>query len=374
MKIIHVVVDIGNRGGGVATMIRSLVLQQVKGGHLPIVLSSALNQKDFEQWCTMQGIEVPYFCIEKYRLRRMTVWGGLSGKNYKMLTEKYGNKNVVFHFHNPIGVGILGKIPPNSICTIHSFIGKIFSSKITNLLATLSFKRFKKRNINIVSCCQAMTDYLREKYGLQYITTILNGISDITKTENKYVPISPKIHIGYAAVLNELKGWRILAQAYELLPISIREKCDLTFAGKIVPSAQKDFDAFLACNQEVRYVGFLPNVSSSFIPYLDVFVLPSRSEGLPMSLLEAMQHGVVPIATAVGGIPELIEDNKSGFLVERTPQALAQCLEQLIASPDKLDHIKQQAKKRFEEVGTVEKMVHRYLALYKTVITEQARK
>lgn len=374
MKIIHVVVDVGNRGGGVATMIRSLILQQMKDGHQPIVLSSALNQKDFKEWCTMQGIEVPYFCIEKYRLRRMTVWGGLSCKNYKIFTRKYEKEDTIFHFHNPIGVGILGKIPPNSICTIHSFIGKIFSSKITNLLATLSFKRLKKRNINIVACCQAMSDYLREKYGLQHITTILNGISDITKTENKYVPISPKIHIGYAAVLNELKGWRILAQAYELLPISIREKCDLTFAGKIVPSAQKDFDAFLARNQAVRYVGFLPNASSSFIPYLDVFVLPSRSEGLPMSLLEAMQQGVVPIATAVGGIPELIENNESGFLVSRSPQSLAQCLEQVIVNPEKLVHAKQQTKKRFKELGTIANMAKHYSVLYEAVVGQRGRK
>ena len=373
MKIIHVVISVGSRGGGVSTLVRSLILQQIKNGHQPVVVSSPFSQGDFKRWCALENIQVPYHVIERCRLRRMTVLGGLSNKNYQMLIKKYGEENVVFHFHNPIGVGIFGKIPSNSICTIHSFIGRIFSSKITNLLATLSFKRLKKQNIITVACCRVMENYLREKYGLKRTTTILNGISDIEKAENKYVSVSEKIHIGYAAVLNELKGWHILAQAYELLPLSVRKKCDLTFVGRVDPVDQEKFNAFLERNNEVKYWGFLPNAAGNFIPYLDIFVLPSRSEGFPMSLLETMQHGVVPIATAVGGIPELIEDNKSGFLVERTPKALAQCLEELIVDPEKLLRVKQQAKQRFKKIGTAEQMTQDYLKVYMNTINRSAR-
>jgi glycosyltransferase involved in cell wall biosynthesis len=47
----------------------------------------------------------------------------------------------------------------------------------------------------------------------------------------------------------------------------------------------------------------------------DVFVLPSQNEGNPLSLMEAMAAGLPVVATAVGGVPELLEDHKSGFLV-----------------------------------------------------------
>lgn len=47
----------------------------------------------------------------------------------------------------------------------------------------------------------------------------------------------------------------------------------------------------------------------------DVFILPSQNEGNPLSLMEAMAAGLPVVATAVGGVPELLEDHKSGFLV-----------------------------------------------------------
>ena len=62
---------------------------------------------------------------------------------------------------------------------------------------------------------------------------------------------------------------------------------------------------------------------------LDVFVLPSLSEGIPMALLEAMALGRPAVAASVGGVPEIITDRVDGLLVEpRSPRAIANaCLE-----------------------------------------------
>lgn len=67
----------------------------------------------------------------------------------------------------------------------------------------------------------------------------------------------------------------------------------------------------------------------------DVFVLSSRWEGCPNVILEAMAHGLPVVATAVGGVPELVEHESSGLLVPPgNPQALADALARLIGDPE----------------------------------------
>ena len=60
---------------------------------------------------------------------------------------------------------------------------------------------------------------------------------------------------------------------------------------------------------------------------IDVLLIPSRHEGLPLAALEAMAHGVPVIAFAVGGLPNLINDHHNGWLVEAgNKDALTNCL------------------------------------------------
>jgi glycosyltransferase involved in cell wall biosynthesis len=73
---------------------------------------------------------------------------------------------------------------------------------------------------------------------------------------------------------------------------------------------------------------------SSFMSSLDVFLLPSLAEGTPNSIIEAMSHGLPIIASAVGGIPDLLSDD-SGILVQPgDDEALAQAMERLASDPD----------------------------------------
>jgi glycosyltransferase involved in cell wall biosynthesis len=77
------------------------------------------------------------------------------------------------------------------------------------------------------------------------------------------------------------------------------------------------------------------NDVSELLSAADVFVLSSRSEGLPLSIVEAMAAGLPVVAASVGGVPELVVDGETGFLIPPADEAaLASALERLVADAD----------------------------------------
>ena len=85
--------------------------------------------------------------------------------------------------------------------------------------------------------------------------------------------------------------------------------------------------------ERVVLTGQLSDVNP-FYAMADVLALPSHSEGSPYVLLEGMAANLPIVATAVGGVPEIIEDRESGLLVApRSPQALAEAIGRVLSDP-----------------------------------------
>jgi glycosyltransferase involved in cell wall biosynthesis len=101
----------------------------------------------------------------------------------------------------------------------------------------------------------------------------------------------------------------------------------------------------------------------------DVFVLPSLSEGTPMSLLEAMLAGKAVVASAVGGIPDVLGPDGCGIQVQSSDTvALATALEHAIANPELRARLGREAQQRARERYRAEIMVERYLSLYRSAL------
>ncbi len=84
----------------------------------------------------------------------------------------------------------------------------------------------------------------------------------------------------------------------------------------------------------VKFLGWIDDLSS-VLGRWDIFVMPSLEEGFPIAALDAMAAGLPVVASAVGGVPELIEDGKAGWLVPpQDAEALADRLRPLLSDPD----------------------------------------
>lgn len=106
----------------------------------------------------------------------------------------------------------------------------------------------------------------------------------------------------------------------------------------------------------------------------DVFVLSSRYEGLPVSLLEAMAAGTAVVATNVGGIPEAVTDGVEGLLVEHSnPQQLAGKILRVLHDPDLRERLSSSARQRVLSQFNTRQMVGRIEDLYLKVLSESGQ-
>jgi glycosyltransferase involved in cell wall biosynthesis len=115
-----------------------------------------------------------------------------------------------------------------------------------------------------------------------------------------------------------------------------------------------------------RFLGHRDDVPA-LLSDADVFVLPSRSEAFPNSVIEAMAAGLPVVATTVGGIPELVSDGHNGRLVPTgDAPALARALVDLLDEPARAAELGQAARQRVEQMCSFDRMVSRFAALYLT--------
>jgi glycosyltransferase involved in cell wall biosynthesis len=121
----------------------------------------------------------------------------------------------------------------------------------------------------------------------------------------------------------------------------------------------------LELTHRVFLLGFISD-SRSYLSAADVYVMPSRKEGLPLALLEAGLVKLPVIASAVGGIPEIIKNGENGLLIASNDvSALASALCALLADPEKAQRMGEElynhVQKEFSETRMVSETIAAYL-------------
>jgi glycosyltransferase involved in cell wall biosynthesis len=129
----------------------------------------------------------------------------------------------------------------------------------------------------------------------------------------------------------------------------------------------------LGLEKSVMLLGRFDNVTK-FLAAADVFVLPSRWEGLPIALLEAMSVGLPVIATRVEGVDEVIVDGEHGLLVPvEDVVALAEAIRKLLNAPTRRIQMGLSAKRRLMEAYSIDHMGEKYLSLMMQILGSKAQ-
>lgn len=142
--------------------------------------------------------------------------------------------------------------------------------------------------------------------------------------------------IGYIGRLKHEKGIMNLVQA---IPEILRQKNDATFL--IIGEGHLEYEirTYLdehGLHDKVTLVGWVPHEElPDYLTRLKLLVLPSYTEGLPNTMLEAMACGTPVLATSVGAIPDVLRDKETGFLLrDNSPPCLAKKIVEALTDPE----------------------------------------
>lgn len=249
----------------------------------------------------------------------------------------------------------------------------VFARRVDFRLRGNSFSRWKYRQVTaFVAASDAIAQMLVEDGAPRgQVFTVHDGI-DIGRIE-RTEPINVReefwfpphsVVVGNIAALVPHKGQKYLVEAAAQVVRDLPEARFLILGeGELRPELEQQVRR-LHLGQHVILGGFRQELLG-LLKGLDLFVMSSVTEGLGSALLEAMAAGPPVVATAAGGIPEVVKDGETGVLVPpRDAPALAAAILGLLRDAGRRERLSQAARARVHECFSADRMVDATLAVY----------
>lgn len=254
------------------------------------------------------------------------------------------------------------------VATCHNWVGGTAALGIYNHLDRMALKKF--------NALAAVSDRVAQRllaFGVpaEKIRTIANGIDVNAFERAQPLPLlnaEGSTVVGMVARLDMQKGFEYLLQA-------ARELCNAFPALKVVivgegPDRDKIEEMIqqYGLQSSVMLAGQQSNMPGVYAA-MDIFVLPSLNEGLPMTVLEAMAASKPVIATRVGAIPSVIRDGENGLLVDpKNSEGLRNTIANLLVDPECRRRMGDQAHAWVSRNYTSEAMALKYREMYEEVL------
>ncbi len=220
-----------------------------------------------------------------------------------------------------------------------------------------------------VAVGQASAKQMEDFYALgrHTVLSVPNGVPDrIVKDTPAMLRKNGELMVGSVGRLNAMKGHDILLRA-----IAQIDQVRVVILGE---GDQRQVLEQLAIDLGIRDRVELPgwiDDPGTYLPAFDIVVMPSRSEGFPLAIVEAMLAARPVVATRVGSVAEAVIDNETGILVEKDDvKGLIAALHRLIVDPALRDRLGQRAREVAIAHFTTEQMAKRYEQIWQNVLAE----
>ncbi|MBI5873348.1 MAG: glycosyltransferase family 4 protein [Candidatus Omnitrophica bacterium] len=281
----------------------------------------------------------------------------------RVAAKMAGVRNVVYSLHGHDFYGYFGYWGSRAVVWAEK-IASLFCDKIHALT------ELEKKDLILFNICPEYK-----------IEVIYSGVDlDLLRPSQQILdnfkqgPSKDKTYqVGMVGRLEPVKGPRYFIDAAEIV---LKQKSNVKFMvvgdGVLKDALQKRvMDSGLA--EKIIFTGWREDVNSILFT-LDILVLPSLNEAVGRSALEAQGLGVPVVAANVGGLPEVVKDGVTGFLVEpKDPAALAGALIKLLNDDNKRREMGQAARGWVDEKFSDRVMVEKFEGLYKKLINREQK-
>lgn len=320
MKILHLIS--GGDTGGAKTHVITLLKRLMKLG------------VDVRLLCVMEGSFTKEAMENNIPIKIIKQNNRASFKEILEIKKYIKDENFdLVHCHgaraNYISFFIKKSLKVPFITTLHSDYKLDFTDNIYKKLIFTPINYFSLKSFDYILTVtnEFKKMLINRNFKEEKLITIYNGInfdeninlipkSEFLKNYNIFFE-EDKVYVGIVARLQAVKGIRYFLEAINhLIKNDDKDKIRVLIAGS--GSLEKEAENFILNNNlqdKVKMLGFVQDINS-FYNIIEINVLSSLSESFPYSLLEGARQKKATVSTAVGGIPEMIKDNETGFLTE----------------------------------------------------------
>jgi glycosyltransferase involved in cell wall biosynthesis len=275
---------------------------------------------------------------------------------FKLFYYRLKYKPDIVHLHSS-KMGLLGRIAFNKrtiVYTVHGFD----SIRIAYKRYLFLEKLFKNRAAAIVGVSNYDVSCLKEEGISKNVKKVYNGIEDHTSEQAAISGLHEqlsKIRDKFPKVIMCIS--RISPQKkFELFLELAKQKPEYAFVWIGNKETVNNLPENVFCMGECH------SAHQNLI-FADIFILPSNYEGLPVSVIEALSYSKPVIASAVGGMTEML-DGENGFAVENTVSAFSEKIDYILHSEERLKEFSYNARQTYINHFTIDKMITEYNKIY----------